>query len=186
MLVNDINKDNIRILLSRIKPLFTNQLGKFTHKRVSDDWYYRSMAFTTYELGYVFGFNVGFFRINEPNYNYAGLNITVHHSGTHFEARQRYIDFFRVALKDWINMPEYLYTRSERGGGGNIFPRYKKIADLNDFVEIIIFLQDSIIKLNSIYPIIVSNPDNLFTNVVRAAPIWNEKIISLCRDRIKK
>ena len=45
------------------------------------------------------------------------------------------------------------------------------------------FLKDSISRLAEIWPYIASNPDNVFSHVVRGTPPWDNTIIELAMQK---
>lgn len=177
------DKEKIKSTLRDIKPYFNQKLGKYTHKQSSENFYFRSLAFSRDDMGYVFGFNVGFFKTGDNDHlNNAGMNVVIRRNGERQDVRQKYIAFFRDVLRDWINMEEDHYENSQRNGAGVILPRYVNLQDINREQDIIDFIKQSIDGLNSKYPEIIKNPNNLFFGVVRAAPFWNEDILSYCAD----
>ena len=180
-----ISKDKVKRILQTIKPYFKKRLGKNTHKKTSDDWSFYGLASTRPDVVYVFGINVGFFkRDNAEAYNNLGMNVLVRTNGQKSEVRTQYLEFFRKNLGTWVNMPESIYT-SERGGVGIEFSRYKHLHDLTDENEMIDFLKECIDSLHGIYPAIIENPDNLFDNVVLAAPQWELGVIDFCESHIE-
>jgi len=175
------DKEKIKAILRQIKPYFNSHLGKYTHKQSSENFYFRSLAFSRDDMGYVFGINVGFFRTgDEEHLNNAGMNVVVRSNGEKPEVRQQYIDFFRKTLKDWINTTEDHYEQSHRDGSGIILPRYLKLTNAAREEEITEFIRESIVALNKKYPEIIKNPNDIFFGVVRAAPFWNEDIVAYC------
>ena len=174
-------------ILRQVKPVFRNYLGNFTHQKISEDWHFRALAFVREEMTYVFGFNIGFFRREESEkllYTHVGMNVLVRTNGENPMLRAKYRSFFEEHLQNWINMSKAMYT-SFRGGVGIEFPRMRKIDSFNSDENIVSFLEQSIKKLNQVlYPHIVENPDNIFDLVVRGAPMWNESIIEIARERL--
>ncbi len=188
MELENVNNKLWRIdILRQIKPVFRQYLGNFTHQKISEDWHFRALAFVREEMTYVFGFNIGFFRREESDdlyYTHVGMNVLVRTNGENPMLRARYRSFFEQHLNKWINMSKTMYT-SFRGGVGIEFPRMKKIETFKSEDEIISFLEQSIKKLNqAIYPHIAQNPDNIFDLVVRGAPLWNESIVDIARQRL--
>lgn len=179
------DKEKTQNLLRDVKPYFKQKLGKNTHKKISEDWYFYGLAFTRADMVYVFGFNLGFFKHDESeNYDYAGMNVLVRTNGERPEERQKYLAFFRENLADWVNMPESTYT-SERGGVGVKFARYKTISEFSSEAEIETFFKGCIDGvLNNVYPKIVENPGGIFSKVVLAAPQWDEGIIKFCKEHL--
>lgn len=178
----ELNKDMIKDVFKNLKPKFTKELGKYTHKRSSDDWFFHGLAFTRESIGYVFGINIGFFREKgKKYYNKLGMNVSIRANGEMPELRGKFITFFRENLKNWVNTEETNYTYSERGGKGVVFPRYAEISAFKSEDEILEFLYDCIIKFKSIYFKIIENPSDIFDKVVRASPQWNETIVEYCK-----
>ena len=178
----ELNKDMIKDVFRNLKSYFTRQLGKYTHKRTSDDWFFHGLAFTRENIGYVFGINIGFFREKgKKHYNKLGMNVSIRANGEMPELRKKYIKFFRNNLQDWVNTEETNYTYSERGGKGVVFPRYAEISAFKSEDEILEFLKDCILKFKTIYSKIADNPDDIFDKVVRASPQWNETIVAYCK-----
>lgn len=186
MQIEELTIDKIREILREVKQLFQDNLGQYTHKRVTDDWYYHSLAFTHKDMGYLFGFNIGLFKKGPDYYDHIGMNIVIRSDGQDPVRRKKFQAFFRENLKDWINQPEYCYIQSERGGEGVIFPRYRKICKYDKQEDLVNFLRDAINELQPVYLKILENPDNLFDKVVRAAPGWSEGILNLCKEHIEK
>ena len=181
----NLSNNDIKRIFIKIKPYFNKNLGRYTHKKSSDQWYYRSLAFSSSELGYAFGFNIGFFNsLVKKAFCDTGMNITVRGSGENPEKRKKIQDFFREYTKNWTYQDEYLYDNPDRNGSGIILPRYKPIMQFTDQEDILSFLKESIDRLQQLYPKIASNHE-LFKGLVRAAPFWGEGIISYCRDRSK-
>jgi len=179
-----MTKDEIRILLIKVRPIFFRQLGYFTHKRVNSNWYFHSLAFVKDYMSYVFGFNIGFFRENENENGYSklGMNVLVRTIGTNPDLRMKYLDFFTKNLKDWV-IQEPIPYNSERGGGFE-FGRYKKIEEFNSEAEMVKFFMDSVFSLNKIYREIYKNPDNIFDDVLRASPPWDLSLLELCEMHV--
>lgn len=177
-----VSKDRIKEIFKVVKPYFKDKLGAYTHKRISDDWYFHGLGFVKDEMTYVFGINVGFFRENNAeHYNYFGMNFTVRSNGINSGLRARYLEFFETNLRNWILQPVNTYS-SERGGVGRVFTRYKRLMLHITDDEIIDFLKDSIDQVRAIYPRIVENPDGIFDEVVRAAQPWDDTIIHYCQQ----
>ena len=179
------DKEKYKEILREIKPYFNTYLGKYTHKKSTESYYFRSLAFSREDMGYVFGFNIGFFQTEMNNYlDSAGMNVVIRLNGEKQEIRKQYADFFRDTLSEWQNTHEDSYSNSQRNGSGIILPRYKKLTSFQYQNDIITFLTDSIEKLNRVYPEIIKNPNNIFFGVVRAAPFWNEDIVNYCKAYI--
>ncbi len=185
--VTNVNIKQWRLDIFRaIKPVFKKYLGQYTHQRMSEDWHFRSLAFVRDEMTYVFGFNLGFFRrknVNDVQYTHVGMNVLVRTNGLNPELRAKYKDFFEEHLKQWVNLPKGIYT-SFRGGVGVELPHMKELYDFDGESEIISFLTDTIELLNkSVYPYIAENPGHIFDSVVRGAPLWNESIVDLAKEK---
>ena len=165
-----------------VKPYFAEKLGKFTHQQISEDWHFRGLAFVRDDMTYVFGFNVGFFRKDKKlppfDYNYVGCNVLVRTNGVNAPLRKKYKDFFEKHLSNWILEDKEIYT-SFRGGIGIELPRIVRIDTFSGKDEIIDFIKDSILRLSEIWPYIAANPENIFTNVVRGNPPWDETILEI-------
>ncbi len=174
-------------ILRVVKPVFREYLGNYTHQKLTEDWHFRSLAFVREEMTYVFGFNIGFFRrsqMSEYDYTHIGMNVLVRTNGENPSLRAKYKSFFETHLKSWINMSKSIYT-SFRGGIGIELPRMKKVQVFNSEQDIVDFLVESIKLLNkSVYPAIAENPDNIFDSVVRGAPLWNEFIVEIAKERL--
>ena len=57
-----MTKLEIKEVCRIIKPHFLEKLGKYTHKRVTEGWYYHALGFVKDGMGYLFGINLGFFN----------------------------------------------------------------------------------------------------------------------------
>lgn len=168
-----------------IKPHFIEKLGKYTHKRVTEKWYYHALGFVKDGMGYLFGINIGFFNeFNENNYSDVGMNLTIRQNGKNPELRQKIHDFWAAELYDWINREPEKYE-SERGGIGIKFSRYQPIEDLKNIDEIVLFLKDSIDEFHVAYSKIAEEKSGLFNGVLRAAPPWDQPIIDLLNNQTK-
>lgn len=175
-----MTKEQIRLLLQHVRPYFRERLGKFTHKRVSDDWYFHALGFVRDDMTYVFGFNLGFFGNNlQGGYTHVGMSITVRANGLSPEIRSLYLDFFGRELASWAHQP---YTRyhSDRGGEGLLITRYAAVDEISE-EQIIEFLKRTIDDFRQIYPRIVAHP-HVFDSVMRAGMPWDEPIVSLARE----
>ncbi len=174
-------------ILRLVKPVFRKYLGNYTHQKLTEDWHFRSLAFVREEMTYVFGFNIGFFRRTENSdldYTHIGMNVLVRTNGENPSLRAQYKSFFESNLKSWINMPKTIYT-SFRGGIGIELPRMKKVQVFKTEQDVIDYLVESIKLLNKfVYPEIAKNPDNIFDSVVRGAPLWNETIVEIAKERL--
>lgn len=179
------DKEKIKEILRQVKPYFNERLGKYTHKQSSDNFYFRSLAFSRDDMGYVFGFNMGFFRTGESSgLNNAGMNVVIRENGEKPDLRKAYSSFFKTHTREWINRDIDHYSHSQRDGSGIILPRYLPLEKATNENELIDFMKQAIDGLNNLYPAIIANPDDLFFGVVRAAPFWNEDIISHCKQYI--
>lgn len=177
-----IDRDNIREVFMGIKPYFREKLGKYTHQRISGDWHFHGLGFVNGDMTYVFGINIGFFKVStKRQYSHVGMNVLVRTNGINRELRLKYRDFFRQNLADWISDDEMVYT-SDRGGVGSEFPKYKPLTDFNTNDDIIEYLKQCIDGIKQLYPIISSNPESLFDNVLRAAPPWGDLLTSIAQD----
>lgn len=188
MITHDPQYEWRQHIFREVKQYFIQKLGKFTHHKAEPDYHFRGMAFVSGELGYVFGFNIGFFRTDkslEPFvYDSFGANVLVRTNGIEIETRLKYKDFFDKHLKNWINQTPTTYT-GPRNDVGVLYPRYAKIVNLKD-EQIIDFLKISIEELSKIYNYIIDNPDGIFTNVVRATPPWDDYILELALEKINQ
>ncbi len=173
-------------IFRKIKPYFNDKIGRFTHKKYEEDWHFRSLAFVKDDMTYVFGFNLGFFKKTENleayEYDYVGCNVLVRTNGVNASLREKYKMFFEHNLSSWILENKNIYT-SFRGGIGVELPRIIRIDSFSGDEEIVDFLKDSISRLAEIWRPIASNPDNVFTNVVRGAPPWDETILELALQK---
>lgn len=176
-----LDRDQRRFLFKLIKPTFKNKLGRYTHQRVSDNWHFIGLGFVREEMTYVFGINVGFFikeELSQYPYTDVGMNVLVRTNGINEDLRKKYKEFFQKYLADWSHSGQNSYT-SFRGGVGIELSRLRKISEFSDIEEIADFLKDSIKELSKIYPYIITNPENIFSHVVRAAPPWHDTILEL-------
>ncbi len=177
-----IDIERIRYIFAEIKPYFKEKLGKYTHQRVSGDWHFHGLGFVNGDMTYVFGINIGFFKVStKRGYSHVGMNLLVRTNGINRELRIKYRDFFRSRLKSWMSDDEMIYT-SDRGGIGSEFPKYKLISDFNSDDEIVEFLKECIDGINEIYPVISQNKGQLFDNVLRAAPPWHDRLIDIAGE----
>ncbi len=165
-----------------IKPYFIERIGRFTHQKIAEDWHFKGLAFVRDDMTYVFGFNVGFFRKEQSrtdfDYDYVGCNVLVRTNGINPALRNKYKQFFETNLSSWIIDDKNIYT-SFRGGIGIELPRIKRLDSFSGDEEIIDFIKEGITNLAEVWPRIAANPDNIFTNVVRGAPTWDETILEL-------
>jgi len=169
-----------------VKNDFNENIGKLTHQKISEEWHFRGLAFVRDEMTYVFGFNLGFFRkdnkLNDFEYDYVGMNTLVRTNGINSKLRNKFKEFFEKHLSNWLLGEKNIYT-SFRGGIGIELPRIVRIDTFGSDEEIIAFLRDSIIKLSGIWSQIASNPDNIFSHIVRGAPPWDMTIIELALNK---
>lgn len=190
--IEDINKrtkinltdEKIKNILRTVRPFLSQNLGKYTHQKSSDDWSFVGFAFTKKDLGYIFGINVGFFKRNEENlFNYTGMNILVRTNGGDDEYRLKILNFFRTNLNQWSNQNEKIYSYPARGDEGIEVARYKKVDEFSSQNEIIEYIKGSILLFHELYPKIIENSD-LFEDIVRAAPKWDERFIDICQTKL--
>ena len=176
-----IDRDRIKNVFQSVKPYFREKLGKYTHQRISGDWHFHGLGFVNGDMTYVFGINIGFFKVSEKkHYSHVGMNVLVRTNGINRELRLKYRDFFRKNLKNWISDDEMVYT-SDRGGVGSEFPKYQNIDYFKSDTEIINFIKECIDGIYAIYPDIVKNDNGIFDNVLRAAPPWSDSFIELAK-----
>ncbi len=177
-----INRERIREVFIKVKPHFKEKLGKYTHQRISGDWHFHGLGFVNGNMTYVFGINIGFFKVNaKNNYSHVGMNVLVRTNGINSNLRLKYRNFFREHLKNWMSGEEMVYT-SERGGVGSEFPNYKPLSYFKNDDDIVTFLNSCIDGIHKVYPEIAKNPNNLFENVLRAAPPWHDKLIDIANQ----
>ena len=167
---NLITRENIKEIFHEIKPYFNEKLGKYTHQRISGDWHFHGLGFVNGDMTYVFGINLGFFKVStQRHYSHVGMNVLVRTNGINRDLRLKYRDFFREHLLNWISDDEMVYT-SDRGGMGSEFPKYKKLENFKNNKDIINFLKESIDEIKKMLPEISKNPEQIFDEVLRAAP----------------
>ena len=180
-----LDREQRRNIFKQIKPTFKDKLGRYTHQRVSDSWHFLGLGFVREEMTYVFGINIGFF-LKEENYNlpysHVGMNVLIRTNGINEDLRRKYKEFFDKHLSSWIKSKQNSYS-SFRGGVGVELPHIVPISNFSDTTEITDFLKNSIIKLSQIYPFITSNPESIFTHIVRAAPPWHDTILEMALKR---
>ncbi len=180
-----VSEEKIRTILQDVKKYFNDKLGKYTHKKSSKDWFFYGLGFSTENLGYVFGFNIGFFYNSDINlYEKIGMNVLIRTDGEQTEVRNQYLSFFRDKLKNWSNTPEKDYFTLERDGKGIEIGRYAEIKSFENEEEILQFLKDCVDGIHSIYPDIIENSDKIFPKVMRAAPPWKESLFELCKHAL--
>jgi len=178
-----IARENIKKVFVEIKPYFNEKLGKYTHQRISGDWHFHGLGFVNGDMTYVFGINIGFFKVSaQKHYSHVGMNVLVRTNGINRDLRLKYRDFFREHLSNWISDDEMVYT-SDRGGMGSEFPKYRKLDDFNNEQEIINFLKESIDETKNIFPKIANNAEQIFDDVLRAAPPWHDSLLELAKQK---
>lgn len=183
--VHDLNEEKIKEVLRDVRPYLNRKLGKYTHKKKSNDFYFNGLAFSHKELGYVFGFNFGFFNEGlDTLYSEIGVNVTITTNKENPIRREKYLQFFRENLQYWVNKPEKLFEHPQRGDQGVEFIRYKPIKECKSLNDVSNFIKESLKELQKIYPLIIQQPE-IFEGVVRAAPNWNETIIDICTNHQK-
>jgi hypothetical protein len=176
-----LSRETIQNVCRKVKPDFQEKLGEYTHKRVTDHWYFHGLGFVKEGMLYVFGINLGFFQGNtEDNYSQVGMNVLVRTNGSNRKLRNKFKSFFAEHLKDWINQPVIDYL-SERGGVGKEFAFYKPVAEFETEDEIVDFLKQGIDSIKKIYPKILKNPEKIFDDVLRAAPMWELTLLEVCQ-----
>jgi len=179
--VPTISDEKIKEVLRNIKPYFGDKLGKYTHKKHTEDYYFYALAFSRADMGYLFGFNIGFFHHDDKTqYQNAGMNVLITTNKENVDLRERYLNFFRDSLNPWINQKERIFTYPERGDVGIEFARYRGVDSFNNDNEIMEYFKESIDMLQKIYPSIINNA-KVFEKVVRAAPRWNENLVEICK-----
>jgi len=176
--VINADKEHLRFLFTDVKHYFNSQIGEFTHKRVTDRWYYHSMAFVRDDLGYLFGFTVGVFRMNENSagYDTAGINIVARTDGKKPEFRNEIINFLKSKLPAEFTENQYTYSNDDRGGNGLVLPKYRKLSEFDSDTEFIKHFEPGIDVFKQLLANIHYCPTNLFANVVRAQRPWDEQI----------
>lgn len=181
-------KERRRKIMARIRDYYRVRLGKYTHQRISDEWYFYGLGFVRGEMTYVFGFNAGFFRkdiLEDTQYSHVGVNVLVRTNGVNPQLRTQYLKFFKHHLGNWVTGPEQNYT-SFRGGVGIEFPHYRAVSSFASDDEIIKYIQEGIDGLFDLYPIISKNPDNIFDKVVCSSAPWTESITALVDKQLAK
>jgi len=177
-----IDRDRIREIFVGIKTYFKDKLGKYTHQRISGDWHFHGLGFVNGDMTYVFGINIGFFKVStKKHYSHVGMNVLVRTNGINRELRLKYRDFFRHQLSGWISDAEAVYT-SDRGGIGSEFPRYRALSDFENDEQIIEFLKECVDGIHKIYPLIAANPERLFDGVLRASPPWQDLLVDIALE----
>ncbi len=188
MEIKELEKENRKNIFLAIKDFFKNNLGKYTHQRMSDEWHFYGLGFVKEEMTYVFGYNIGFFKKEQLptlEYSHLGMNVLVRTNGGNLELRLKYKDFFEKHLKDWILQDPISYS-SFRGGNGIEFARLKNVSEFADTDEIIKFMEDCVRGLQKIYPYIVENPEGIFSHVVRASPPWHDTLLQIAIEQTEE
>lgn len=180
-------KDRRRKIIQSVREYFQERLGKYTHQRISEEWYFYGLGFVKDDMTYVFGFNSGFFKrdvIEGQPYSHVGCNVLVRTNGMNEQLRGQFLKFFRHELSDWITEPEQGYS-SFRGGVGIVFPRYRPITSFYSDEDIERFIQEGLDGIFKIYPAIASNPDGIFDNV-NLMNSREETIVDLVNNALNK
>jgi len=178
-----MNKDKIKEILHHAKHILNTKLGKFTHKKQSDDWYFYGLAFIREDIGYMFGFNIGLFNNDsQEGYTDLGMNVLVRLNGEAENDRHELLAFFRKYLKEWQTREEMIYEYPERGDKGINLARYAKVDSFEDIEQIIAYFNECANQLQGVYSKILERHDNLFLDIVRATPPWKTGITEIARD----
>jgi hypothetical protein len=175
-----VKKESNKEIFRLITPYFKEKIGDYSHQRITKDWHFHGLGFVKGEMTYVFGINIGFFRLEGPeHFSHLGMNILVRTNGVEEEHRLKFRDFFREHLLDWSEQVEISYE-SDRGGTGSQFPKYKAIDSFANQGEILQFLRDAIDFVHDkVYPAIWENPEGIFSGVDIASPPWEDTILEL-------
>ena len=179
-------KERRRLIVSRVRDYYCERLGKYTHQRISDEWYFYGLGFVRGDMTYVFGFNAGFFKKQNSQsmpYTHVGVNVLVRTNGVNPVLRTQYLKFFKHHLGDWITSHFVDYT-SFRGGVGKEFPHYKPISSFHSDDQIVDYIKEGIDGIYSLYPIIAKNPDGIFNGVVCSSSPWTESIVDLATKKL--
>lgn len=180
------SQERLKAILIDVKHYFNNKLGKYTHKKHSKEWYFYALGFSRNDLGYAFGFNIGFFYNSKSNvYEKLGMSVTVRTNGGNKEERMKFLYFFRKKLNRWQSTPESEYYTVERDGKGIEIGKYSNLNNFKTDSEITDFLHECIDGIYNIYNEIIEAKD-LFGTIVRAAPPWKETIVELCKRKIEE
>lgn len=180
----NLTEERVKSILRSVRPFLSRNLGKYTHQKSSADWSFVGFAFTKKDLGYIFGINVGFFKKNKESlFRFAGMNILIRTNGGEEELRENVLNFFRTNLSDWSNQNEKIYAYPARGDEGIEVARYKSITDFKTQNEVTDYIKDSILKFHELYPKIIENAE-LFEDIVRAAPKWDENFVDICQQNL--
>jgi hypothetical protein len=180
-------KERRRKIIQSVRDYYQTKLGKYTHQRISDDWFFYGLGFVKDDMTYVFGFNAGFFKKEQTNnqaYSHVGCNVLVRTNGTNSQLRGQYVKFFRHELTEWITEPEQGYS-SFRGGVGTIFPHYRAINSFYSDEDIVRYIKEGLDGVFKIYPAIAVNPDGIFDNVM-CMNSRTESILDLVNSAIAK
>ena len=182
MIETDEIKERRRKIIQSAREDLQTILGKYTHQRISDEWFFYGLGFNRDDMQYVFGFNAGFFKLEEVEgyaYSHVGVNVLVRTNGINPEIRTQYQKFFRHELTDWITEPEQSYS-SFRGGVGTIFPHYRNIKTFYSDMQICEYIREGIQGIARMYNAISQNPDGIFNNVL-CMNSRNETILDLVK-----
>ncbi len=180
-------KERRRKIIQSVREYFQEKLGKYTHQRISEEWFFYGLGFVKDDMTYVFGFNSGFFKRDEIEgqaYSHVGCNVLVRTNGMNEQLRSRYLKFFRHELADWITEPEQGYS-SFRGGVGMVFPHYRAVNSFYSDEDIIRYMKEGLDGIFRIYPAIAANPDGIFDKV-NLMNSRNETIIDLVNNALNK
>lgn len=180
-------KERRRRIIQSVREYFTARLGKYTHQRISEEWFFYGLGFVKDDMTYVFGFNAGFFKKDTAapgSYSHVGCNVLVRTNGVNSQLRGQYLQFFRHELADWITEPEQGYS-SFRGGVGSVFPHYRAMNSFYSDEDIVRYVKEGLDGIFKIYPAIAVNPDGIFDNV-NCMNSRNESIIGLVNGALAK
>ncbi len=180
-----VKKESNKQIFKLIKPYFSEKLGEFSHQRITKDWHFHGLGFINSEMTYVFGVNIGFFRLDgTEHFSHLGMNILVRTNGVNEDLRMKYYHFFQQQLNGWSEQKEMGYA-SERGGVGSQFPRYLRIDSFSNQDSILDFLKSSIDFIhNNVYPAIWENPEGIFDGVDFASPPWETSLLELVDGKL--
>ena len=187
MIEPDEIKERRRKIIQSVREYYTSRLGKYTHQRISEEWFFYGLGFVKDDMTYVFGFNAGFFKkesVDNMAYSHVGCNVLVRTNGMNPQLRTQYLKFFRHELADWITEPEQGYS-SFRGGVGSVFAHYRAMSSFYSDDDVIRYVKEGLDGIFRIYPAIASNPDGIFDNVV-CMNTRNESIIDLVNSALNK
>lgn len=187
MIESEEIKDRRRKIIQSVREYFQTRLGKYTHQRISDEWFFYGLGFNRDDMQYVFGFNAGFFKLVDVEgqaYSHAGVNVLVRTNGFNQELRTQYQKFFRHELSEWITEPEQNYS-SFRGGVGTIFPHYRALNTFYSDQAIIDYIKEGMDGVARMYGAISNNPDGIFNNVL-CMNSRTETILDLVNKVIEK